>query len=595
MLPVETAFKTFTDLDGKPLHNGFVYFGEPYKDPITHPVTVYWDAAGTLPALQPLRTVNGYIVNAGTPANVFYDGAYSELVQDSKRRQVFYARTSDEFSIATLVLGLAKAFGSSLIGFIQSGTGAVKQSLQDVLRERVSLNSFLSTPGVITQAEFDKAKSRAVAGGGVLHVAGAYEFESLNIAADNLAIECAPNTTFTHTGFGRGLLIDGGGLDENGVGIGQGMFNFFLRGNPLVIGNENTTDGVYIRAMHHSEIDVRSTDVTTGVRIHFGVCTKYKITCSVNERPFVRVPTRGLVTDLRGPGEFVQDCIFYVVIEGFPGVGVDLYNTVGCEFKGTSEAVAKGIQEAGTCSKNRFVAMDLEANSVSDIESYAENSSYIDCLAISNVPGNNAELVTARGTKFVGGFWRSVNMHSTSADTLFIGVATSDHPALGFRGGGSYKTLNCVKQDINALTTVRIPDRIGEPNGNWTPVLGSSGGGSQGSPTHQVGTYCRVGGLCFVQGFLLIAKGSLAPGAVSVSGLPFASRATANDYQYIPVGEWSGITLGAEYTNLSLSIAPGSTTGVLIQSGSNVPAAIVNLSELPDPIGLRFSGVYEVQ
>lgn len=127
MLPVEQPFKTYTGLDGKPLNNGYVYIGQVGQDPIAHPVTVFWDAAGTLPAAQPLRTVNGYIVNdASAPANVFYNAAFSELVQDSKLRQVFYAPTSTDFSIATYVQGFSGADGASLIGY---GADTVKGAL----------------------------------------------------------------------------------------------------------------------------------------------------------------------------------------------------------------------------------------------------------------------------------------------------------------------------------------------------------------------------------------------------------------------------------------------------------------------------------
>lgn len=152
MLPVETAFKTYTGLDGKPLDNGYVYFGQANQNPITTPVTVYWDAAGTQPAAQPLRTVNGYIMRAGTPANVFYEGAYSELVKDSKDRQVFYSCTSDDFSIATVVSNfisnLAASAGASLIGFIQAGVGAIKRTVQDKLRDNISVFDFM-TPAQI--------------------------------------------------------------------------------------------------------------------------------------------------------------------------------------------------------------------------------------------------------------------------------------------------------------------------------------------------------------------------------------------------------------------------------------------------------------
>lgn len=146
MLPVESPFKVYTGLDGKPLDRGYVYFGVANQNPITSPVTVYWDAAGTQPAAQPLRTENGYIMRAGTPANVFYDGAYSELVQDNRKRQVFYARTSDDFSIATLVLDfiadLAASGGAALMGFIQAGTGAILRTALAKLRAEVSVDDF---------------------------------------------------------------------------------------------------------------------------------------------------------------------------------------------------------------------------------------------------------------------------------------------------------------------------------------------------------------------------------------------------------------------------------------------------------------------
>lgn len=118
MLPVEQPFKTYTGLDGKPLDDGFVYFGLPNQDSIAHPVTVYWDAAGTLPAAQPLRTVSGYIMKNGAPANVFFTGSFSELVLDSKERQVFYAKTSDEFSLSTLVTGALTDLQATMRGTV---------------------------------------------------------------------------------------------------------------------------------------------------------------------------------------------------------------------------------------------------------------------------------------------------------------------------------------------------------------------------------------------------------------------------------------------------------------------------------------------
>lgn len=139
MLPVETPFKVYTNLDGLPLDNGYVYFGTANANPITSPVTVFWDAAGTQPVVQPVRTVNGYIYRAGTPANVFYSGDYSVMVKDSAGRQVFYARTSADFSvnsaIDTFINSLSLVSGAGLVGFSYAQTyvsGTIGWGLQTV-------------------------------------------------------------------------------------------------------------------------------------------------------------------------------------------------------------------------------------------------------------------------------------------------------------------------------------------------------------------------------------------------------------------------------------------------------------------------------
>lgn len=89
MQSLEQPFKLYTDKTGAPLDQGYVYFGVAGQDPTTHPVTVYWDAAGTIAASQPLRTVNGYIVNGTAPANVYFSGTYSETVKDKNGVTVF--------------------------------------------------------------------------------------------------------------------------------------------------------------------------------------------------------------------------------------------------------------------------------------------------------------------------------------------------------------------------------------------------------------------------------------------------------------------------------------------------------------------------
>jgi len=74
---VATPYDVFTDTSGEIISSGSVYIGVANQDPETNPITCYWDAAGTIVASQPLQVVNGYIVNTGTPAQVFVNSDYS--------------------------------------------------------------------------------------------------------------------------------------------------------------------------------------------------------------------------------------------------------------------------------------------------------------------------------------------------------------------------------------------------------------------------------------------------------------------------------------------------------------------------------------
>ena len=271
MLPVETPFKTYTGLDGKPLDNGYIYFGQPDQDPVAHPVTVYWDAAGTIPAAQPLRTVNGYIMRNGTPANVFYDSAYSELVRDSKARQVYYARTSDDFSIATAVAtflkNVASNAGASLMGFIQAGAGAVRMTVQDALRERTSVGQFgMVGDGTDETARFNSLCQSVPIGSSVnllpktYLLKNAYNERVELVGTKGTVLKAVPGATHVLS-LGRlspewnyhrisGLTIDGNGKTTYGIDFDDdnpGAPEYGGRWTLEHVGVMNCTTGIYAK------------------------------------------------------------------------------------------------------------------------------------------------------------------------------------------------------------------------------------------------------------------------------------------------------------------------------------------------------------
>lgn len=87
---IESPFPSFNDTDGSPLNNGYVYVGSANLNPVTDPIPVYWDAALTQPAAQPIRTINGYLSRNGSPGRIYTSFiTYSFRVTNNKGEQVF--------------------------------------------------------------------------------------------------------------------------------------------------------------------------------------------------------------------------------------------------------------------------------------------------------------------------------------------------------------------------------------------------------------------------------------------------------------------------------------------------------------------------
>lgn len=143
MFSTVAPFPQYFDNDGRPLDSGYLYYGTAGQNPETSPITVYWDSAGTQPAAQPIRTKNGFAMRNGAPAMVFVNSDYSLTVRDKRRRLLYYAQNSADYtSYAAVQAGLAASTGAGLVGWIQAGAGAVFRWVRDKLRERVSVEDF---------------------------------------------------------------------------------------------------------------------------------------------------------------------------------------------------------------------------------------------------------------------------------------------------------------------------------------------------------------------------------------------------------------------------------------------------------------------
>lgn len=135
---VSNPFQLFTGRDGEELNGGFIYIGTAGLNPESSPVPLYWDEDLSIPAAQPIRTVNGYPSRSGTPARLYAQVSdYSITIRDANGALVFSAESAT--SLSTLEQDLANSSdptkGAALIGY--SG-----RTVYDRLQESPSITDF---------------------------------------------------------------------------------------------------------------------------------------------------------------------------------------------------------------------------------------------------------------------------------------------------------------------------------------------------------------------------------------------------------------------------------------------------------------------
>lgn len=173
---ISSPYPIFTDIDGQPLEDGFIWAGQANLDPQVNPIAVYWDVALTIPAAQPIRTLGGYPSNSGTPARLYIGTDYSIRVMNKNGSTVFTSSANNNASLA-------------FITFTQNKTGAVERSALGKMRESISLLDFGADPTGATNSTTAWNNFQASSAGRKLIPAGTYLVNSLNRVYPNDVIE----------------------------------------------------------------------------------------------------------------------------------------------------------------------------------------------------------------------------------------------------------------------------------------------------------------------------------------------------------------------------------------------------------------------
>jgi hypothetical protein len=123
-IEVQPPYPAFAGADGLPLENGYIWIGTVNLNPQVNPIAVYWDAAQTISAPQPIRTLNGYPSRNGTPARFYVASDYSIQVLDSKGSLV-YTSLNDNLSGGGFVASNATGNGTQTIFAVSSVPRAI--------------------------------------------------------------------------------------------------------------------------------------------------------------------------------------------------------------------------------------------------------------------------------------------------------------------------------------------------------------------------------------------------------------------------------------------------------------------------------------
>jgi hypothetical protein len=88
---------------------------------------------------------------------------------------------------------------------------------------------------------------------------------------------------------------------------------------------------------------------------------------------------------------------------------------------------------------------------------YGKDSVFIN-INSQSLAAHNVTLFTAQNAKFIGGLIRRINLQVSSAETLLMGVATSDHAMLGIVGPGTHKRVGCIKFNVDYVKSGSYTD-----------------------------------------------------------------------------------------------------------------------------------------
>lgn len=262
----------------------------------------------------------------------------------------------------------------------------------------------------------------AITGQQLVFPAGTYKYSvSPNWAIQDAQIVAQGEVRLVCTGTGHAVIFDAG------PNAGDLIYNVSF-GRFIVAASSTGLDGVYVRSVHHSIIDVKVVGSGTGrsgLRVEFAVCTSFpNFTVSVNEGDIPAAgsatPYYGMVLTQRLAGEAASYCVFNTpVIEGVTE-GIYLDYALGNLFLGgTSEGNSSyGMFLTPNASNTKMFGTDFEVNGSPDIYCQGYSNSFIECDTSSEVVFDT----NSRTNTLQGGNHNSISIDASAPRNMILNV-----------------------------------------------------------------------------------------------------------------------------------------------------------------------------
>ena len=232
-LSIQPTFPIFTDSDGTALENGFIWIGVAGSEPISTPLTAYWDAALTQVVTQPVRTRGGYPLNGSDIGRLYVNSNYSIKVRNRNGFDLYSSLTATERYSEVVV-----STNASQVVYNPAGTGAVATTVQTKLRESVSVKDFgavgdgVTDDTVAIQAAVNAADANRA---NEIHFpVGEYVITGTITLASGIRLigqgamgaQVAQGAVLVHKANSVDMLLWNGSNPATARGVGGGIFNF---------------------------------------------------------------------------------------------------------------------------------------------------------------------------------------------------------------------------------------------------------------------------------------------------------------------------------------------------------------------------------